>query len=197
MDDYSADGAAVAGARASADGATFSSASASSGNAKELQFAFLWLGPGFLLGIVASGLYPLVDGAYLLWWVCLFALAPVMPRLWNAVRGRPLESTGRFPTAYLLSCAAFAIFAGGLLLNGALDKAPPNDVKTTVIRKVWVSGKSTSYHVTVASWRPDRSEEQLRVDGSVYNKAHVGHRITVEVHQGYFGLPWYGTISPD
>jgi hypothetical protein len=41
------------------------------------------------------------------------------------------------------------------------------------------------------------SFEDLNVNSREFAGAVVGRRIIVEMHEGYFGLPWYSNISPE
>jgi hypothetical protein len=144
---------------------------------------FIPLAPGIFGSFFAYSLYPLLDGRYVVMGIVFLFLI----------------LAGLVPRAAVLSGVALALFAAALSLNGALDKFPPAEVKTTVVRKASVTGSQkhgTHYHVIVSSWRPGRTEEQLDVDSSVYRRAVVGRVATVELHKGYFGIPWLGNISP-
>jgi hypothetical protein len=145
---------------------------------------FIPLAPGLFGSYFAYSLYPLLDGRYVL--IAVIFLFFVL--------------TGVVPRATVFSGFALALLAAALLLNGALDRVPATEVKTTVIRKAMVTGSQkygTQYDVTVSSWRPGRTEEQFKVDSSVYRRAVVGRGATVEVHEGYLGIPWHGNISPE
>ncbi len=144
---------------------------------------FIPLAPGIFGSFFAYSLYPLLDGRYVLMGIVFLFLI----------------LTGLVPRAAVLSGFALALLAAALMLNGALDKFPPAEIKTTVVRKATVTGSQkhgTQYHVIVSSWRPGRTVEQLNVDSSVYRRAVVGKVAMVELHKGYFGIPWFGNISP-
>jgi len=145
---------------------------------------FYPLAPGLFGSFIAYNFYPLVDGRYaLIAIVFLFFLLIALVR-----------------RAVFFSGIALAMIAAGLFLNGALDKAPPRYVKTTVIEKSSVQGdlrRGSHYRLTVASWRPGKSEENFDVDLGLFRRVTPGTAITVEVHKGFFGVPWYGNISAD
>jgi hypothetical protein len=106
-------------------------------NARELRYIF-WLAPGFVGSLLAYYLYPPIIGDSRfrsLWLVGLFVLALVLPWLWNIVRKRPSDDMA-FPAAYVFSSLAYALIALVFLLNRGLDRFPPSEVRTTVIRKV-------------------------------------------------------------
>jgi drug/metabolite transporter (DMT)-like permease len=97
------------------------------------------------------------------------------------------------------------IFGGGLLIllaglvwgNGALDHAATTSVRSTILSKGVTHGRNNSkgYHLTVASWRPGRLEEQLDVKGNLFRSLSLNEPVLVEVHPGRFGMPWYSSIS--
>jgi hypothetical protein len=37
---------------------------------------------------------------------------------------------------------------------------------------------------------------RVNVSSRVFERAAAGRSVTVEMHQGYFGMLWYGDISP-
>jgi hypothetical protein len=145
---------------------------------------FIPLAPGLFGGYLAYSLYPFLDGRYVLIGVVfLFFLSAAL-----------------VPRAAAYSGLALALLAAMLFLNGALDRSPPAEIKTTVIGKAMVTGRvkrGTYYHVVVSSWRPGRSQEDFEVDSDIYRRAAIGRPATVELHKGCFGLPWYGSISPE
>ena len=99
-----------------------------------------------------------------------------------------------FPATLWLA-AAPAMLAVAMLLNGALDRSPVERHTQVVMRKWYMSGKHTSYHVQCTSWRPDQPFEKLSASRSpLYAQLHVGNSITVEVHKGALGIPWIGAI---
>jgi hypothetical protein len=55
----------------------------------------------------------------------------------------------------------------------------------------------THYNVIVSSWRPDQTEEIFDVDSGVFNRTVVGKTVRVELHHGFFGVPWSDNIVPD
>jgi hypothetical protein len=145
---------------------------------------FIPLAPGLFGGFLAYNLYPLLDGH--LWLV----LVPFLCCFLVAV----------FPRSNVYAGLALALVAAVVFFNGALDRFPPTEVRTTVIRKASVTGAQkygTHYHVIVASWRPGRSQEDFDVDLSVFRRAVPGRTVTIELHKGFYRLPWYGSISPE
>jgi hypothetical protein len=99
---------------------------------------------------------------------------------------------------YLFCGTSLILLCGFVWGNGALDKAPTTPIQTTILRKDVTHGShnSTSYKVTVASWRPGKLEETLDVKGNLFRKLPLNQPVVVEVHPGRFGMPWYSAISP-
>jgi hypothetical protein len=144
---------------------------------------FVPLAPGLFGTFFAYSLYPLLDGRYLLIGIVFFFFL----------------LTGLVPRASIFAGVALALLATTLWLNGALDRFPVNDIKTTVIRKTVFSGSQsmgTRYYLIVSPWGPDGSQKEFDVDRSVFVRAVAGKTITVQLHKGCFGVQWYGNLLP-
>jgi len=154
----------------------------------------LLLAPGLLGSLLALILYPPLDaGPFVAFGLCAFSVPLLLP-----VFKRTREDVGGLRTVYLYSSLALVLLALLLFLNGRLDRSPRSVVKATVIQKRIGGMKSGTEHwLTVSSWRPGRSLEKFLVSSREFNRAVVGRTVRVEVHQGFFGLPWSGNISPE
>lgn len=163
---------------------------------KTLNNYSLLLAPGIFAGLIAFVVFPPLDDVPLVaLGLCLLFL-PMVMQLSSVIRKRLSEDLDRLRKAYVYASLALLLLGLVPLLNGWLDKSPASAVKATVIRKTASRGRGgTSYYLIVSSWRPGRSDEELRVGVRTFNNASVGRTITVEVHKGYFGLPWDGGIS--
>jgi hypothetical protein len=163
---------------------------------KALNKYSLLLAPGLLGDLLAYVIYTPLDGGPLVaLGLCVFSL-PFVLQLFSIVRKRLNDEVNRLRTAYVYTSLALALLALLVLLNGGLDRAPLSAVRTTVTQKSFSRRRdTTSYHLTVSSWRPGRSVEELSVGARLYNNVFVGKTITVGVHKGFFGLPWYGDVS--
>jgi len=129
--------------------------------------------------------------------LCGFAL-PVILQLFSFLRRRSNEDIERWRRVYVYSGLVLVIIALLLFVNGGLDDSPLNQVKATVVRKAVVEGRyGNQYNVTVSSWRPARSIENLNVRSDVFERAVVGKAVIVELHKGFLGLPWIGRVSPE
>jgi len=162
---------------------------------KSLNNYSLLLAPGVLGGIFASIVYPLLDqGPLVTCGLCILFL-PVVLQLRSMLRKS--QDVEKLRTAYVYSGIALATVAFLLLLNGGMDRAPAEVMRTTLIQKTATLSKGrTRYVLTVSSWRLGRKTEEFRVSSYEYRRALVGKAVNVEVHKGYLGLPWSSKVSP-
>jgi hypothetical protein len=150
-----------------------------------------------LFGVIAAiHFYPLLDSnTFFVITLCIFFF-PMIFHVVSAVRKRLALDVKRLKSAYVYGGAAVVMLAFVIAGNGALDSSPVRLVRSSMIRKNITSGRySTTHHLHVSSWRPGRSTEDLAVGVPLYVRASVGQPVAVEVHNGLFGLPWYGQIS--
>lgn len=89
-----------------------------------------------------------------------------------------------------------AVLAGVLLLNGALDRSPIQLHRQFVVNKQATRGRwgSTTYHLEVTSWRPDRETEKFEVSGPTFGEFGVNDPVTVALHMGALAIPWVSSI---
>ena len=165
---------------------------------KSLNKYSLLLAPGLLGCLLAYVIYPPLDQGLLVTFGVCVLLLPMTLQLRSIVRNRLSEDAGWLRKAYVYSSLGLALLALLLLLNGGLDRFPRSVVRTRVIQKEVTRDRSgTRYLLTVSSWRPGRSQEDFTVDSRTYNRAVVGKTVTIQLHKGYFGLPWSGNVSPE
>jgi hypothetical protein len=150
-----------------------------------------------LFGVLgAISFYPPVDRNPLAWIALSLFFFPIIFHISSNARKRLASDVDRLKSAYLYFGAAMVFLALLIAGNGAFDSSPVRLVRSSILRKSITSGRhSTTHHFFVTSWRPGRSTEDLPVAVRLYVQASVGQAITVEVHNGLFGLPWYGQIS--
>jgi hypothetical protein len=155
--------------------------------------------PGVILSMLAQGLYHPLDARIPMGLMLSLFLVPVALQMLSFLRKRPSQNVGWWRSLYICSSLALLLLALLLFLNGSMDRSPLNRVRTTVIRKAVIrSGKgSTRYNLTASSWQPGRNVENFNVVRSVFDRTVVGRTVTVEVHKGFFGLPWLGSITPE
>jgi hypothetical protein len=163
---------------------------------KSLNRYSLLLAPGVLGGLVGYVIYPPLDAGPLLALGLCVLLLPFVLQLSSIVRNQRSEDVDRLRRVYVCASLALLLLSLLVLMNGWMDRSPQSAVRATVIQKTSTRSKSTTaYHVTVSSWRPGRSAEELTVGIRSYNNVVVGKPVTVSVYKGAFGLPWYGGVS--
>ena len=163
---------------------------------KALNKYSLLLAPGLLVGLAAYIVFPPLDAGPLVAFGLFLLFLPIVLQLLSIIRKRLSDDLDRLRTAYVYSSIALLLLALLLFLNGWLDRSPVNPVTTTVIQKTETRrGSSTGHSLTVSSWRPGRSLEELVVGSHTYNTVFVGKTIAVDMHKGFFNLPWYSGVS--
>ena len=170
----------------------------SKGSLPSVVYVLLMM-PGVFLSLQAQGFYHPLDARVPMGFMLSLFLLPVALQMFSFLRRRPSENMRLWRAVYLCSGLALVLLALLLFLNGKLDASPLNRVRTTVIRKAVISNAKgpTQYNLTVSSWRPGRNVENFNVVRSVFDRSVVGKTVTVELHQGFFGLPWLGSISSE
>jgi hypothetical protein len=155
---------------------------------------------GGLAGLlVASTLYPLLDQNALMLIGLFIFFAPIVTHIVLAIRKSLVSNFGLLRGVYKWAALVLAVFAGTLFANGALDRSPGTQVHATVVQKCASRGRGgTFYSLTVSpSWRSGRDDERLEVRGRTFFSVKTGETVSVEVHHGLLGLPWFSDILPD
>ncbi len=128
-------------------------------------------------------------------WVIVLALvfAALVPR-YIAVRVKSLRPhRGLLRKLSTYACVALAALASIVLMNRFLDRAPAQKVYATVVFK-YAGGRLTYYLDVSPSWRSGKNSESLSVSSTIYSNAYVGDAVSIELHPGFFHLPWRGNV---
>lgn len=164
--------------------------------------AWVWyillLTPGVLVSLLAQSAYPLLLNVRRpMGFLLGIFLFPTVLHILSIVLKLPNDGAWWLRPVYI--CASLALVLLGLLLflNGRLDKSRGSEVTTTVVRKTVIRGRTTRYHLWATSWRRGRREEDFNIGLREFNRARVGKTVTVELHSGFFGLPWRGDVLPE
>ncbi len=152
---------------------------------------------GLAITMPAIYAYSLLDefyamGAFLL--IYIFASLAMGLSFAQIVGARGSKWLRRIAFGLSLSLATLGSL---LLMNGWLDRYPTNDVTATILQKKITGLRARKYHLYVSSWRPGISREDLKVTSSIFGRAALGKIVTVKLHPGYLGLPWYADVSPE
>ena len=161
------------------------------------HYSFL-LAPGILGGILAHVVCPPLDEgpiAAVGFGILLFPLVLYLRSIW---RNRLQADAGELRKACVYSSLILTTLVLAVLMNGFLDKSPRSTVTTVVLGKTRHTSRSgTDYTLTVASWRPRRTSEDFQVSSFDFQRALVGRKVRIELHKGFFNIPWSGNISPE
>jgi hypothetical protein len=165
---------------------------------KQLQPALYLLMIGMIGFLVAGASYPPLDlNALMLLGLGLFFL-PLLAHIVVHVRKRLAANVGRLRRIYLWAGALLIGMGVALGFNGLADRTPPRLVRTSITRKHTTRGRSSVGHIlTLASWRPGRAAEEINVSSAEYRGFQVGDQVVVEVHAGWFRVPWWGRVCRD
>jgi len=162
-----------------------------------LRVSLVLLFVGLFGVLVSCWMYKPLDGSPIyITTLCLFLL-PLILYFVSALRKRAATQVYSLRRIFFGSATLLIGLTGLLVANGALDRAPPQRVQSVVLRKYISRGRrSTTYQLDVRSWRSGRSDEHLQVGSRTYSALSEGQRVSIELHPGYAGVPWYGRVAP-
>jgi hypothetical protein len=165
---------------------------------KSLSHYSLLLAPGILGSILAHVVYPPLDEGPIAaagFGVLMFPLVLYLRSTW---RNRLQADAGKLRKTFVYSSLILTTLVLVVLMNGFLDKSPRSTVTAVVLGKTRHNSRGgTDYILTVASWRPRRTSEDFQVSSFDFQRAVVGRTVRIELHKGFFNLPWSGNISPE
>lgn len=159
---------------------------------------YIWaMFAGLLGALLVTYRYPLVDLDPPLILCLVVFFTPVVIHIVLVWRKVLSARFALLRSAYKWSGAAALVLALFLFLNGALDRSPTTEVRSVVTRKSASHGRGgPTYYLTVSpSWRPSRSNERLRVTGTTFGSVQTGDPVTIDLHAGACGLPWFSRVS--
>lgn len=77
------------------------------------------------------------------------------------------------------------------VLNREFDHTSVTSYRVPVVDKHRTYGKSAEFCLTVAPWGPRRKNGDLRVSLRYYDLKNPGDTVTVALHPGWLGAPWF------
>lgn len=94
--------------------------------------------------------------------------------------------------ALIINLALYS-YSSVVALNCQFDFSEPILYSTTVIDKHISSGtkRPTRYYLKVRPWGPHKEEENVRVPGYQFWGAAIGDSVSINYHEGLFGIKWY------
>ena len=150
-----------------------------------------------LAGLAAATYgYPTLERSYLSVIAAFLFFLPLILHWARSKSKRLAADVNRLKTAYWCCSAGVMLIALVFAMNGALDWKRPTVVRSRVIQIRVTHGRyySSTNHLVLASWRPGRATEDVSVGDALYSRATVGQQVSLEVHPGLFGLPWYNRV---
>jgi hypothetical protein len=163
-----------------------------------LVFAISGLSIAFGIGGIVWGLrsYPPLDSTDMLLYSVQFSITALAAFIFLAVlliRGRS-SSHKELLIVLLMTLIGFPMagFGGLILLNGYLDESDTSVRPARVDgRRVSKSRNSTSYYVSVESWRQGHDVEEIKVPHDTYSRAKPAETVMVlETREGRYGFEW-------
>jgi len=158
-----------------------------------------WILLGGLFGVLfVTWRYPLLDQDPALEVALFLFFVPIVILIVLAVRKRSVPNLQLLKKTFAWFGGILASLVVLLLINGAFDSRPSSTESSVVTRKSVSHGRGgPHYTIRVSpSWRPRREEEKLPVNGATFSLVHIGQAVTVEVHPGALGLPWFSSVTP-
>ncbi|MBC9914764.1 hypothetical protein [Chitinophaga varians] len=155
--------------------------------------------PGILLAVLfcAAGLFvfgvPVFSLDLKILWTATLVIVIVFAS-WVVFASRHMKITMGNKIWGVISFLIFftpAVFGSIVYLNTFFDHSPRQLFETTVYDKRISRGRSTSYYLVVLPWGPVSSKVSISVGKKKYEAAHINDVVTMELHDGALGIPWY------
>lgn len=140
--------------------------------------------------------YPLLDSTNFLFIGIALLFGPLLFIYPRYGFGKPL-SASELPVAkkaYIWAGVAIWSLLVLVICNGGLDRSVTPTEAVVIARQITQGRHSKTYSLIVESWRPGRDTEELRVNTAIYQAAVPNQTVTVDVHKGFFGWPWYDNV---
>lgn len=90
----------------------------------------------------------------------------------------------------LLFCAAYG-YGASTEANALLDRSSATVYAVRILGKHTLSGRSTTYYLTLAAWGQQQVDSDVSVPRSFYQSVKTGERVCVAVRPGALRIPWY------
>jgi hypothetical protein len=157
-------------------------------NDARANLGIAFIGPSVVLAVRALEDIKVFDWTVALAGAAVVAIAMTFVL---AMSEQKLRSLGWALLAILAVCGSYA-YGAIVEGNALLDKSEPQMFKTTVIGKRVSRGKTTSYHLRLASWGPLREEDDITVSRTLYASVETGGKICIVLRDGALHIRWFG-----
>jgi hypothetical protein len=160
---------------------------------------YTWILLAGLCGsLVAAHFYPPLDMNPAMLVPLIIFFAPVASHVFFSVRKQLAPNLEFVNRVYKYAGIGVVGFALCLFLNGALDRNPSMQVHARISQKSASRGRGSTTYILILdpSWRDGRTQERLDVSRATFVSVRTGDQVSVDVHRGLFGLPWFSRVSP-
>jgi hypothetical protein len=89
----------------------------------------------------------------------------------------------------LLVCCGSG-YGAGMEVNALLDGSTPEIYRVLVTSKHVSRGRSTSYHLNLAQWGPNDTEQDITVSSNRYARTKIGDTVCLVLRSGALGVAW-------
>jgi hypothetical protein len=119
--------------------------------------------------------------------VFVLYLAPLLRFAW--------KSPARLgSTLALIFCGVFYSSGAARVADTLPDRSVASRYQSVVHGMHAVSGKSTTYYVTLSAWGPNAYSGDAEVSEKLYQQVQTGDGLCIALHNGFLHAPWY-TLS--
>jgi hypothetical protein len=126
-------------------------------------------------------------------WIAVAVVTALVLVLWARACREAMAGENNRVGIYFGLLVVAAVYSYNLVLfsNCVNDRAEPRLWRVQVERKHYSSSKSTTYYLHLSSWGRFEDSAGVRVPYRFYHSVSIGDSVTVYVHSGRWGAPWY------
>lgn len=126
-------------------------------------------------------------------WTLLLAVTAAVTLVWVMACSRAAAGEKNSFVLYLGLLLIAAVYSYNALLftNCAYDKNKPETWTVGVDGKHRSSGKYTTYWIDLTPWGRFTDGMDVKVSDAFYHSVSSGDSVTIELHPGKWGIPWY------
>jgi hypothetical protein len=145
--------------------------------------------PVFMILIKSFGEYDLFSYDHIWWPLIIFSSIASVPLIVIGIN----KSIGgvRAQAIFMIVISIGYGFGATVQTNCVFDKSEAKTFTTKIVRQFINRGKSTSYYVNLASWKPGQNEVKVEVSRSFYYSHYQSEIVKVDMKDGALGIPWF------
>ncbi|MBS1521398.1 MAG: hypothetical protein JST50_10405 [Bacteroidetes bacterium] len=161
-------------------------------NNRRSKSYFIMLGfilPVFMMLIKSVGEYDLFGYDHIWLPVVIFSLIVCVPLVAFGIN----KSIGgvNAQVIFIIIASIGYGFGATVQTNCVLDKSEPKTFTTKIVDQFIHHGKSTSYYVRLAPWKPGQGVAKVEVSRSFYYSHYESEIVKVGMKEGALGIPWF------